>query len=176
MAKHGRNLPPNARLKGKWLLEPGMTNGEYYKLLKTWNNKIAASGHVEIEYVSKYGKVSEFFQGPTQSGAIRQNFQQSTLDFFCLARTFLHKTDWRSVAPRYHDGVYKLIWDMYSDGREFREIERALKFRAKEFKRKNGYDVKYGTSLFFVHTVAMKLKEAMLAKLRDEPEWFEEVP
>lgn len=156
----------------RFLLEPGMTVREYYKLKKAWDAKLTASGFTDIEHISPTGQISPFFRDyPTF--ALSQRFDQSTLDYYLLARVFLDRTDFTKLAPRYSLGkLYHFIWSLHCEGAELRVIELAVKKRAGAHGMSGKNKPKYGTSIFTVHGIVHEIKEAFLHKLRTEPDWF----
>lgn len=162
------------RTQERFLLEPGQTNREYHKLKTAWDLKLSATGFVDIEHVSKSGKVSPFFSDyPTY--ALGTKYSEATLDYFLLAATFRDRFNFKSFAPSRQNKVYKFMWTLHAEGLGYQEISTALVKRTKRMgnkKRMHYGKPNHGLSIYFVHTALKKMEIEFLRYVRETPTWF----
>lgn len=136
----------------KFLLEPGQSTEQYYKLLTQWNKKLATSGLSDIEFITNEGITSPFFTDyPTT--ALARSYTWDKEQYYRVASTIFWHYPWREEYGWFRFRLLKYIWGKHAEGLELKEIMKLVKRRWKN-KQKPGY----GTSIFWVHTTLKTMK------------------
>jgi hypothetical protein len=118
-----------------FILEPGQTLSEFVKLKKQWDSKLKASGFSDIEFVTRDGQASPFFNGYS-SQTLANQYDWSKEEYYRRAGLFLHHANWKELYPSIERHINKYIWTLWCDGKSFSELSQILEARRKRLEKK----------------------------------------
>jgi hypothetical protein len=149
-----------------------LSESQWKSLKQEWEDKLAKSGHIDIELFSPTGNFSPYFTKKSgynsfsgSSATVSAYYNYATQEYYRLLSLYLHHGNiYKHFKP--NGSLYRLLIKLSSEGKNYREVCEFLKSDKCPAKHRSN------RSIFWAYYHTMKIEKRLREWVKKNAEWI----